>query len=209
MSRNKWAEMPVPRMEKTNPMRILDRAGVEYEVLDYTASGAVSGPDVAAALGEDPAEAFKTLVTRGKSDRLYVFVLPVSKELDLKKAAASVGEKSVEMIKSKELLPTTGYVHGGCSPLGMRRPLRTVVDSSVSSLDRMYFSAGKIGLQVRMDPKDLPKVLDFAVADLCRRRRGSVVLLDDPDLHSAAFEVGLGNILQHAVSEVAVHLDHG
>jgi len=168
MSIKKWAEMLAPCMDKTNPMRILDRAGVAYEVRDYTATGAVSGPEVAAALGEDPSEAFKTLVTRGKSDRMYVFVLPVAKELDLKKAAASVGEKSVEMLKSKELLPSTGYVHGGCSPLGMRRPLRTVVDSSVSSLNRMYFSAGRIGLQICMDPKDLPKVLEFAVADLCR-----------------------------------------
>lgn len=158
----------VLRMDKTNPMRILDRAGVAYAVHDYSATGAVSGTEVAAALGEDPDDAFKTLVVRGVSDRLYVFVVPVSRELDMKKAAASVGEKSVEMIKSKELLPTTGYVHGGCSPLGMRKQLRTVVDSSAAGRGRFFFSGGRVGLQIEVDFADLPKVLDFRLADVSR-----------------------------------------
>ncbi len=155
-------------MDKTNPMRILDRAGIKYAVHDYTSTGAVSGTDVAAALGEDPEDAFKTLVVRGKSDRLYVFVVPVEKELDLKKAAACFGEKSVEMLKSKELLPETGYVHGGCSPLGMRKQLRTAVDSSAEKRGRIFFSGGKVGLQIEMDFADLHKVLDFRLADLTR-----------------------------------------
>ena len=100
-------------MEKTNPMRILDRAGVDYTVHDYSASGKIAAMDVAEEMGEDPEEVFKTLVTQGKSDKYYVFVLPATRELDLKKAAASVGEKSVAMIPQKELQPLTGYIHGG------------------------------------------------------------------------------------------------
>ncbi|MGI6008706.1 MAG: Cys-tRNA(Pro) deacylase [Methanomethylophilus sp.] len=159
-------------MDKTNPMRILERAGIEYEVNDYTATGAVSGMDVAAALGEDPRTAFKTLVTQGKSDRFYVFVLPVCCELDLKKAAAAVGEKSVAMIKSKDLLPTTGYVHGGCSPLGMRKQLRTVIDASAENLDKIYISGGKVGIQIGLKFSDLKKVLDFRTADIVRPAPG-------------------------------------
>ena len=153
-------------MEKTNPMRILDKAGIPYEVHDYTSSGAIA--DVAAAMGEDPEEVFKTLVTQGRSERYYVFVVPVDRELDLKKAAASVGEKSVEMIRSKDLLPTTGYVHGGCSPLGMRKQLRTVIDSSAAEHERFYVSGGKVGLQIEMDFADLRKVLDYRLADISR-----------------------------------------
>lgn len=155
-------------MDKTNPMRILDRAKVPYEVHDYADTGAVAGMDVAKAMGEDPSEAFKTLVTQGKSDRFYVFVLPVNRELDLKKAAAAVGEKSVHMIRSKDLLATTGYVHGGCSPLGMRKQLRTVIDASAKECGRFYVSAGKVGLQLEMDFSDLSKVLDYALADIVR-----------------------------------------
>ena len=155
-------------MEKTNPMRILDKAGIPYEVHDYTSSGAIAGADVAAAMGEDPEEVFKTLVTQGRSERYYVFVVPVDRELDLKKAAASVGEKSVEMIRSKDLLPTTGYVHGGCSPLGMSKQLRTVIDSSAAEHERFYVSGGKVGLQIEMDFADLRKVLDYRLADISR-----------------------------------------
>lgn len=156
-------------MEKTNPMRILDKAGVNYTVHDYSASGAISATDVASVMGEKPEEVFKTLVTQGKSDRYYVFVVPAVKELDLKKAAASVGEKSVVMIPSKDLQSVTGYIHGGCSPLGMRKQLRTVVDISATTLERMYVSGGKIGLQIELKPVDLSKVLDYKPADIVRR----------------------------------------
>ncbi len=155
-------------MEKTNPIRILEKAGVPYVLHDYAESGVIAGKDVAEQLGEDPAEVFKTLVTRGKSDRYYVFVVPVTHELDLKKAAASVGEKSVFMIPSKDLLPLTGYVHGGCSPLGMKRRLRTVVDESAGTCRRFYVSAGRIGLQAEIDFADLSKVLDYSLADITR-----------------------------------------
>lgn len=155
-------------MDKTNPMRILDRAGVAYTVHDYSDSGKVAALDVAAELGEDPDEVFKTLVTQGKSDRYYVFVIPAGSELDLKKAAASVGEKSVSMIPSKELQPTTGYIHGGCSPLGMRKQMRTVIHESAARCRRFYVSGGKVGIQLELDFSDLKKVLDFALADIVR-----------------------------------------
>ncbi|MDD2626607.1 MAG: Cys-tRNA(Pro) deacylase [Methanomethylophilus sp.] len=154
--------------EKTNPMRILDRAKVQYRVHDYTKSGVVAALDVAAAMNENPARAFKTLVTQGKSDRYYVFVLPATKELDLKKAAAAVGEKAVVMIPSKNLLATTGYIHGGCSPLGMRKQLQTVIDSSAALPGPFYVSGGKVGIQLEMAFADLAKVLDYRLADIVR-----------------------------------------
>ena len=109
--------------KKTNVMRLLDQAGIAYTSHNYESTGAISGVEVAAALGQDPAKTFKTLVTHGRQE-YYVFIVPVAAELDLKKAAAAVGEKSIEMIKQKELLPLTGYVHGGCSPIGMKKPFR-------------------------------------------------------------------------------------
>lgn len=156
-------------MEKTNPMRILDKAGINYIVHDYSDSGMVSAMDVASVMSERPEEVFKTLVTQGKSDRYYVFVVPADKELDLKKAAASVGEKSVIMIPSRDLQSVTGYIHGGCSPLGMRKQLRTVVDSSVIEHERMYISGGKVGLQIELRSADLSKVLEFRSAEIVRR----------------------------------------
>lgn len=155
-------------MEKTNPMRILDRAGIEYTVHDYSHLGVMAAMDVANAMGEDPKEVFKTLVTQGKSERYYVFVVPATGELDLKKAAACVEEKSVSMIPSKDLLSVTGYVHGGCSPLGMKRPMRVVIDSSVRDGKRFYISAGKIGLQIEMNLNDLSKVLEYRLEDIVR-----------------------------------------
>lgn len=156
-------------MDKTNPMRILDRAGVRYIVHDYTDTGSVAATDVASVLSEDPKEVFKTLVTQGRSERYYVFVVPSDRELDLKKAASAVGEKSVQMIPSKELQPVTGYIHGGCSPLGMRKQLRTVVDKSAEQCARFYVSGGKIGLQIELDFKDLKRVLEFRLADITLR----------------------------------------
>ena len=131
--------------DKTNVMRILDQKKISYISHNYMNTGADSGAEVAAALGENPDMVFKTLVTVGKSGANYVFVIPVEKELDLKKAARSVGEKSIEMIHQKELLPLTGYIHGGCSPIGMKKQLVTIVDKSAEPLERMIFSAGKVG----------------------------------------------------------------
>ena len=146
--------------DKTNVMRSLDQKKIKYKVHEYKESGAVSGVEVAAALGQDPKRAFKTLVTIGKSGNHYVFMVPVAEELDLKKAAKCVGEKNIEMIKSKELLPLTGYIHGGCSPVGMKKFFRTVIDKSVLDIeDTIFFSAGKIGFQIETDYSELKKVI--------------------------------------------------
>lgn len=164
--------------EKTNAMRALDRAGVKYGSLSYLPEGkeispedAPSGVEAAAMMGLPPKRVFKTLVTQGKSLAYYVFVIPVARELDLKKAARAVGEKSVEMIKSKELFPLTGYVHGGCSPLGMKKQFATVLDESARGQERIVFSAGKIGRQIEVSPADLAKALKFAFADLTAERK--------------------------------------
>lgn len=152
--------------DKTNVMRILDQKKINYISHNYLDTGAVSGMEVAEALREDPDMVFKTLVTVGKSRTNYVFVMPVKKELNLKKAAQSVGEKSIEMIKSKELLPLTGYIHGGCSPIGMKKQFRTVIDISAKDQERIIFSGGKIGYQVEMSLKDLEKVIRFQLEDI-------------------------------------------
>ncbi len=157
----------VERMEeKTNVMRILEQKKIPYQPHFYEAGGAVSGAGAARALGEDPALVFKTLVTEGKSGRHYVFVIPVEKELDLKKAAKAAGEKSVAMLKAKELLPLTGYVHGGCSPIGMKKFFPTTIGRQVEGLERFFFSGGKVGAQVEMAPKDLRKVIRYQVAEV-------------------------------------------
>ena len=152
--------------DKTNVMRILDQKKIKYKVHEYKDSGAVSGVEVAA-LGQDPKRAFKTLVTIGKSGNHYVFMVPVAEELDLKKAAKSVGEKNIEMIKSKELLPLTGYIHGGCSPVGMKKFFKTMIDKSVMDIDdTIFFSAGKIGFQVETMYGELKKVIRVEEADI-------------------------------------------
>ncbi|NBH70484.1 Cys-tRNA(Pro) deacylase [Clostridiaceae bacterium] len=152
--------------EKTNVMRILEQKGISYQPHFYGHTGAVSGTEVAEILKEDPERVFKTLVTVGKSGQHYVFVIPVEKELDLKKAAKAVGEKSVAMLKAKELLPLTGYVHGGCSPIGMKKVFLTTIGRQVEGLERFFFSGGKIGAQVEMAPGDLKKVIRYQVADV-------------------------------------------
>lgn len=152
--------------EKTNAMRIMEQRKAKYVFHDYTASGAVAGEDVAAAIGQSPDRVFKTLVTVGMSGKNYVFVVPVCKELDLKKAAKTVGEKWVEMIKSKELLPLTGYVHGGCSPVGMKKLFRTVIDVSAESKETVCFSGGKIGYQMEAPLSELEKVIPIELADI-------------------------------------------
>ena len=135
---------------KTNVMRILDRAKIPYRHYSYEhEEGAVDGVSVARLLGQNPAQVYKTLVTRGAGGGFFVFVIPVQEELDLKAAARAVGEKSVSMLHVNELLPTTGYVRGGCSPIGMKKQFPTVVDESCLSFDTIIFSGGRIGAQVR------------------------------------------------------------
>ena len=145
--------------EKTNVMRILDQKKIAYESYSYVDTGAVSGIEVAEVLGE-------TLVTVGKSKTNYVFVIPVNCELDLKKAAHAVKEKSVEMLKSKELLPLTGYVHGGCSPIGMKKQFTTVIHKTAKNFETMIFSGGKIGYQVELSLEDLLKVIPAKLEDV-------------------------------------------
>lgn len=154
------------KQEKTNVMRILDQKKINYNSYDYTETNAVSGMEVATSLNEDPNKVFKTLVTVAKSKINYVFVVPVNKELDLKKAAKAVGEKSIEMIKSKELLPLTGYIHGGCSPIGMKKQFKTVIDKSASNFETFIFSGGKIGYQVEVTLDDLKKVINYSLEDI-------------------------------------------
>lgn len=145
--------------EKTNVMRLLDQKKVTYTPHHYEApNGAVDGVTVAATIGKETAQVFKTLVTRGASKKNYVFVVPVAMELDLKAAAKAAGEKSIEMIRQAELLPLTGYVHGGCSPLGMKKQLTTFIDDSAQAQETMVVSAGKIGAQVELKPDDLAKL---------------------------------------------------
>ena len=153
-------------MEKTNVMRILDQKKIAYTPHYYTNSDAISGMEVATVLNLDPNKVFKTLVTIGASKRNYVFVVPVNSELDLKKAASSVNEKSIEMIKSKDLLPLTGYIHGGCSPIGMKKPFRTVMNISALNYETITFSAGKIGYQVEMNPNDLKKLINITYIEI-------------------------------------------
>ncbi len=155
-------------MEKTNVMRLLAQKKISFEAFRYETKEVPTGVEAAGILGLDPEEVYKTLVTVGHSGAHYVFVIPVARELDLKKAAAACGEKSVEMLKSKDLLPLTGYVHGGCSPIGMKKPFPTWVDASAEGRSRIIFSAGKIGTHVGTAPENLKAFLDFAYADLCR-----------------------------------------
>ena len=151
---------------KTNVMRIIESKKISYTPYDYSSADALSASEVATVLGQKPERVFKTLVTAGKSGEHYVFMLPVDEELDLKKAARAVGEKSVEMLKSKELLPLTGYIHGGCSPIGMKKFFRTTVHESAKKYGTIFFSAGKIGYQVEMNPLDLEKIIRLHYSDI-------------------------------------------
>lgn len=151
---------------KTNVMRILEQKRIKYKGYTYECTEALSGTEVASALNENPDHVFKTLVTVGKSKEHYVFMIPVAKELNLKKAAAAAGEKNIEMIKSKDLLPLTGYIHGGCSPIGMKKQFRTVIDESADNFETIIFSGGKIGYQVELTLQDLESVVDFDLKSL-------------------------------------------
>ena len=155
------------KQEKTNVMRLLDSHKIEYKSYSYANTDAISGVDVAKVLNQDEAQVFKTLVTVGASKGHYVFVIPVAQELDLKKAAKAVGEKSIEMVKSKDLLSLTGYIHGGCSPIGMKKFFKTTIDESAKNFNTIIFSAGKIGYQVEVSLENLEKVIKFELADIC------------------------------------------
>ncbi len=150
---------------KTNAMRELERAGIKYRHFTYDPTE-TEGVKVAALLGQDETMVFKTLVTVSGKKVNYVFVIPVAETLDLKAAARAVGEKSVEMIKQKELLPLTGYIHGGCSPVGMKKHFRTVIHESAQNLDTIFVSAGRVGNQVEVDPKSLAKLVGADFADI-------------------------------------------
>ena len=152
--------------EKTNVMRILEQKKIAYQPHSYVTTDAVSGTEVAAVLGQDPKRVFKTLVTVAKSGNHYVFVIPVEKELDLKKAAKAVGEKSIDMVKSKELLGLTGYIHGGCSPIGMKKFFTTTFQKEAAEYDTIMFSAGKIGYQVELPLKEVSKVIRYQLGDI-------------------------------------------
>lgn len=152
--------------DKTNVMRVLDQKKVHYELHTYEPDATMTGAQIAALLGEEPAKVFKTLVTKGKSGQYYVFVVPVECVLELKKAASAAGEKSVAMIAQKDLLQLTGYVHGGCSPIGMKKPFPTFIHETAREFDRMYVSAGKVGFQIELAPQDLQAVVGCTFADI-------------------------------------------
>ena len=152
--------------EKTNVMRVLEGKKISYESHAYEPDATMTGEEIAGILGEDPANVFKTLVTQGKSGCYFVFVVPVKEELDLKKAAKAAGEKAISMIKQKELLPLTGYVHGGCSPIGMKKPFPTFIHETAPTLEKIFVSAGKVGFQIELTPTDLIAVAGCKVADL-------------------------------------------
>ncbi len=151
---------------KTNVMRVLDSLKIPYVSHFYEEDASLSGVDVARLLGEEIDRVFKTLVTEGKSGQHYVFVIPVKEELDLKKAARVSGEKAIVMIKQKELLPLTGYIHGGCSPIGMKKQFRTVIHKTAADFPTVMFSGGRIGCQVECSLENLRKALPVECADV-------------------------------------------
>ena len=154
------------KQDKTNCMRVLESKKIPYTPHLYEADPSLSGEDIARILQEEPDQVFKTLVTEGKPRQYYVFVIPVSAELNLKKAAAAVGEKSISMIPQRDLLPLTGYVHGGCSPIGMKKRFPSYIHRSASGLERIFVSAGRVGCQVELSPADLIRVAELTPADL-------------------------------------------
>lgn len=160
----------VKHLSKTNALRILDSLDVPYEATEFETDGAVSGVEAALRIGADESRVYKTLVTVGKSGAHYVFVIPVAEELDLKKAAAAAGEKNVSMLLSRLLLPLTGYVHGGCSPVGMKKQFPTFIDESAVLLESIFVSGGRIGLQIKISPDDLAGAVEAKFTALCSER---------------------------------------
>lgn len=155
--------------DKTNVMRVLDKAKINYSFRKYEPNASLTGGEIARLLGEEPEKVFKTLVTVSKSKEHYVFMLPVEKELDLKKAARAAGEKNIEMIAQKELFSLTGYVHGGCSPIGMKKQFKTFIDESARQFDTIMFSAGKVGYQVEIATADAERLIPLYFADLAKQ----------------------------------------
>lgn len=155
-------------ISKTNVMRVLETHGIPYNSYEYDNSdNMIDGVTVAKMIGQDPDRVFKTLVTISKSLINYVFVLPVNRELDLKKAAKAVGEKNIEMITVKDIEPTTGYIKGGCSPIGMKKQLRTVFDETAILYDTIIFNGGKVGTQVEVNPQLIEKAIPCSFEDIC------------------------------------------
>lgn len=149
-------------------MRILDSSNIKYSQYEYEANQSLTGEEIASILHEDVNSVFKTLITKGKSNDYYAFMIPVNKELDLKKAAKTVCEKSVEMIPFKDLLKITGYVHGGCSPLGLKKDYQVSIDESVLALEELYFSGGKVGVQVKVKVDDFLNLAHPKIEDLVK-----------------------------------------
>ena len=154
--------------DKTNVMRILDAQKIPYMSHAYQPDATMSGAEIAALLNEDAEKVFKTLVTQGKSSQYYVFVIPVKEELDLKKAAKAAKEKAVGMIKQKDLLPPTGYIHGGCSPIGMKKQFPAFLHETAVQYGTIFVSAGKVGFQIELPPQDLAEIAGCHLADLIR-----------------------------------------
>lgn len=151
---------------KTNAMRILDRQKIPYTYQTYECDEFTDGIHVADQLGLPHEQVFKTLVTVGKTGEYYVFVIPIAKEIDLKKAARAVGEKSLEMLPLKELTKVTGYVRGGCTSIGMKKQFPTVIQQEAMEMDLIYISGGKLGMQLQLSPMDLKKVTAAVLADI-------------------------------------------
>jgi Cys-tRNA(Pro)/Cys-tRNA(Cys) deacylase len=154
---------------KTNAMRILDAQKISYDILTYeNKDGKIDGVSVAAKIGKDPKQVYKTLVAQGASKNIYVFVIPVTGELDLKKAAKAAKEKKVEMLPVKDIQKWTGYIRGGCSPIGMKKHYKTFIDESSQQLDAMVVSAGKIGMQIVLEPGKLQEITQAEITDLIK-----------------------------------------
>lgn len=158
--------MKKEKTEKTNVMRLLDSLSISYQIHEYDSEKAISCKEVAAILSQDVEQVFKTLVTIGKSGEHYVFVVPGEGNLDLKKAAKASGEKFIEMIPQKDLLPLTGYIHGGCSPIGMKKKFETFIDETAQLFDTIFVSGGKRGVQIEISPLDLQQATDAAFIDI-------------------------------------------
>ena len=158
--------MAKTKTEKTNAMRLLDASNISYIEHEYDPEKALSAKEVANIMNQDVQQVFKTLVTVGKSKEHYVFVVPGEGELDLKKAAKVSGEKFIEMIPQKDLLPLTGYIHGGCSPLGMKKKFKTFIDETAQLFDTIFVSGGKRGLQIEVNPLKLAKAIEATFADI-------------------------------------------
>lgn len=157
------------KVKKTNAMRILDQKKISYNIFTYDNSdGKIDGISVSEKIGKDPRFVYKTLVTQGNSKEIYVFVIPVTKELDLKEAARSAGDKKIDMIPVKEILKITGYIRGGCSPVGMKKNYRTFIDSSASEIEKIVVSAGKIGAQIELEVAKLIEITEAQLVNLVK-----------------------------------------